>query len=227
MRSLKARLASYKGRPAASTRYQTEFKKSGWRTTAGHFGLGAQGSWYTPDEPYPDTVYMLFEAPGFRDLGEAHKIVSLKHTGWYADNHQDMLYVGKVYQLPAKDGVERYLAGFIDKEGGTVTLCPTLFEEKNDAAWYADSLAESGAEESREFYAKDQAERDIQQAREAIHELNQEALPIIREARQAKFSETICGALKAHVRALLNDRSRQFKIIEERKQNYWSAAPNF
>lgn len=101
---------------------------------------------------------------GWRDVGDAADIVSMRHTGWYADEGGSELYVGHVWQLPARDGSPRYVAGYIEKQfsrdngrsSGYVVLSlhrgnVEIFEDKDDAARAADSLAESQADKSREY----------------------------------------------------------------------------
>lgn len=101
---------------------------------------------------------------GWRDVGDAQDIVRIGHTGWYSDAFQDALYVGHVWQLPARGGSPVYVAGYVEKEGrkddsrgsGYVVLeCAhdrlETYDEKEDAARAGDALAERNAEREREY----------------------------------------------------------------------------
>jgi hypothetical protein len=185
----------------------TDFK-SGKRVTPRTFGPGA----------WVEGGYVLYDGQPRRSAGEAHKLRNLGHTGWYADNHQDMLYVGEVWRLPHG----RFVAGYVE-ESGTTVLDGCIYDDERDAAMAADGCAESAAEKSREFYAKDRAEQDILQAREEIHELNNEALETLRELKAVTLPPAICSAVKGSLMALLSKRKQAFKLIAAREHDYWSA----
>lgn len=232
MKSLASRLATYKARDKAKV-FRSVFRQPGWRNGDGgyaayatkEFGLGGEGSrsseelnvWYSHDD-----------SPSFcREPKPAHKVVNLRHTGWYADNDQWMLYVGVVAQLPGCAGEERWVAGYENAEAGNYTFdLSCTYDEARDAAWAADSMAQHDADESREFYAKDRAEQDIAEARAEIHQINQEALKLLREAKGKNFTPAVCSAVKAAMHGFLADRQEQFKIIANREHDYWSAVPN-
>ena len=232
MKSLASRLAAYKARDKAQV-FRSAFRQPGWRNGDGgyaayatkEFGLGGEGNRH-PEEP--NTWYSHTNSPSFcREPKEAHKVVNLRHTGWYADNHQDMLYVGVVAQLAGREHEERWIAGYEDKEGGRYTFdLSCIYDEASSAAHAADSMAEHDAEESRDFYAQDQAEQDIAEARAEIHQINQEALKLLREAKGKNFTPAVCSAVKAAMHGFLADRQAQFKIIADREHDYWSAVPN-
>lgn len=118
---------------------------------------------------------------GLRDAGKAHAIVPLDHTGWFADPYQDETYTGQVWQLPH----QRFIAGYTEADAGYTVLCGnpiTIFDNKEDAAYAADKLAERMAEEAREECERDEARQRIEDAcddlraqlpgiRTAVHEL--------------------------------------------------------
>ncbi|MCY1283628.1 hypothetical protein D9M70_325110 [compost metagenome] len=236
MKPLRNRLAAFKAAKAEGRArcghnpYYSAFRQPGWRNgdypythSDKQFGLGGDGNRGSGD--YSDH-YFCHGEPNLRGGQEAHKVASLRHTGWYADNYQDLLYVGVVYQLSGARGAERWVAGYHDKDAGTVTLdIRTVYDEARDAALAADALAECEAGKSREFYAKDDAERDIEEARGEIHRINGECLALIRETRGKTFTTAICSALQGTVRGFLRERAEQFRIIEERQENFWSAVP--
>lgn len=232
MKPLASRLAAYKARDKEQV-FRSAFRQPGWRNGDGgyaayatkEFGLGGEGN-RRIDEP--NTWYTHTNSPSFcREPKEAHKVVNLRHTGWYADNHRDMLYVGVVAQLAGREHGERWIAGYEDKESDRYTFdLSCTYGEASSAAHAADSMAQHDAEESRDFYAQDRAEQDIAEARAEIHQINQEALKLLREAKGKSFTPAVCSAVKAAMHGFLADRQAQFKIIADREHDYWSAVPN-
>lgn len=164
-------------------------------------------------------------AVGLRFVDFADKIVDIRHTGWFCDDIQDRTLRGAVWQLPARNGAPVYVYGWQSSDDENAAfICFIVQTEKRDAAWLANSMAESDAEKEREENAKYRAEQDIENAREAIHELNKEALPLIKEIKKAgSFSPAICQALKAQLRTMFNKRKAQFELIATRERDYWSA----
>lgn len=232
MKPLASRLAAYKARDKAKV-FRSAFRQPGWRNGDGgyaayvtkEFGLGGEGN-RRPDEL--NTWYSHSGALSFcREPKPAHKVITIRHTGWYADNDQQKLFVPVVAQLPGHENGERWIAGYEDQECRCYTFdLSCTYEEARDAAHAADSMAQHDAEESREFYAKDAAERDIWLARAEIHQINQEALKLLREAKGKTFSPAVCSAVKAAMHGFLAERQEQFKIIADREHDYWSAVPN-
>lgn len=104
---------------------------------------------------------------GLRDIGDAADIIpSMRHTGWYADDLQDELYVGHVWQLPSRDGEECYIAGYSERDSGYTMLCASngrleTFDDAADAARAADGLAERNAEREREYQERWRAATDL------------------------------------------------------------------
>lgn len=169
-----------------------------------------------------------YETESLRFVGYSDEILNLRHNGWYCDLHQYETYRGVVYQLPARNGSPQYVHGHSDPcNPGSALICFTLTDDKEEAAGWADHLAEWSAEESREYYAKDMAERDTLDAKEEIKRLRLETLLLIREARGQAFTPAVCSAIKSRIAALLKERSEQFRIIEERQANFWSAVSSW
>jgi hypothetical protein len=89
---------------------------------------------------------------GWRDLGDAHDVVSMRHEGWCADSFQDSLIIGRVLQLPARDGKPVYVPGTYSTGSDGVTLYPLdWYDDKADCARAADQYAERLAEIEREY----------------------------------------------------------------------------
>lgn len=95
----------------------------------------------------------------------------------------------------------------------------------HEAARTAYQWAEREAEVAREDDAKQRAAEDIENARAEIHETNRQALALLAEIKGNQYTENICAALRHRLQDFLADRKLQFKVIEERTENYWSAVP--
>ena len=194
--------------------------------------------WMTRTTKVPSTICRDTDNPkilyveslqdlGWREVGEAQDVdTSIKHNGWYADNFQADTIKGAVLQLPARNGEELYVPATFhsDYETATVYLAD-IGPDKNQAARDADWYAEKEAERNREFDAKDQAERKIEEAREEIHRINKDALTLIKEIKGKEFTPAICAALKGTLRDYLSDRRQQFKMIVKLQDDFWSAVP--
>lgn len=79
---------------------------------------------------------------------------TLSHNGWYLDEmcFPDDTIVGVVFQLSAKKGAERYLAGceYNDGDFGWIeTDC--AYDTASEAAYAADEHARVSAEKEQEF----------------------------------------------------------------------------
>ena len=206
--------------------------KSAWGAPAANNARGKKGEIFTDSiDQYGD------------DLGTLDKLYPrmFDHTGWYADNYQDALIVGHVCRMRCPRGTLYIPATMNTDCDGTVhylgdaELVPKgATEEEHDsacreAARSADHYAQIEAEECRDYCAKDQAEQDIERAREEIHAINQTTLSLIREIKQhgKKYTPAVCIALASTIKAGLRDRAEQFKIIKAREEDYWTAAPGY
>jgi hypothetical protein len=195
-------------------------------------GCNWQRDYTGPKANHPYLIDNL-ESPGWRVTGDAADIPrsiyghrAADSCDWYADNHQDAVIKSAVMQLPARDGLARYIPATYctDWEGAT---CYPLdwYETSAEAARAAAHYAETEAEKSREFYARDRAEQDELEARAEIHRINAEALALAREIKQQgrAFSPAICSALRGQLLEFVADRREQFALIAARRTNYWSA----
>ena len=72
---------------------------------------------------------------------------SIQHTGWFCDDFQDDKVRGIVVRLPHG----RYLAGWSMGEGMASAVEVELYDDMQDAALAADSLAESVADNERDY----------------------------------------------------------------------------
>ena len=98
---------------------------------------------------------------GLRHVGASHDIVRLNHTGWFTDDVFQETVHGSVYQLPARDGKAQYVPAVDDPCNDNCALVDfrSVTDDKEDAARWADSMAERYAEDEREYAAKDRAEQ--------------------------------------------------------------------
>lgn len=142
-------------------------------------------------------------AVGLRFCGLAHDLTRLDHTGWFMseDGWTGETCCGVVYQLPARNGLTRFLAGYADpyqsaKDGsGPACLSLEAIESEThaaesdcgtedamrQAARNADWCAEKRAEESREH---DSAWRAGGVARDMAREAYEAGLVWLKSFRQ-------------------------------------------
>ena len=156
-------------------------------------------------------------------------------TGFYTDNFCNETMQGGVVRLRTArftlyipclyctgwDGATLYFADAERVKRGSTEDEHT--SAQCEAALTAFQVAEREAEVSREENAKDQAQQDIEQEREEIHEINKHARALLAEIRGQEFTENVCAALRHRLHDYLADRRKCFRIIKEREENYWSA----
>lgn len=98
-----------------------------------------------------------------RFVGLAHDLIRLAHAGWFLseDGWSGETVAGAVWQLPAKNGKPRYVAGFQDHYNAeSALICfGDITDDKTSAAIWADHMAERYAEEAREYDAIFQEEQ--------------------------------------------------------------------
>lgn len=168
--------------------------KQGWTPASIWAGLG--GSDGKIFSAYGEPACRWFEKPeskGLRLVGLAHEVSkagnsflrdAVEHSGWYLteDGWTGEKVCGVVYQLPGKNGRARYLYGYADPyNAGCAMLSINIVEGDRkdsdyepdsvlrDVARWADGIAESMAEESREHDSAYTAGRDAREkSREAL-----------------------------------------------------------
>jgi len=227
MRTAKSRLASYRASAEKSkTNHGPSNHYANWRSWL--IRTTKQPPTFRPDEKEPGKFYVNSLNLGWRECGDSHDIVSLRHTGWYADNDQDSLLKGCVLQLPSRNGEPRYVpATYCTEWDGATIYMGEIGPDKEQAARYADRNAEIEAEASREFYAKDSADQQISEKREEIHELNKEALELLREIKHQTFTPAVCSTLKGALQQMLRDRRKCFERIVKLQDDFWAAVPSY
>jgi hypothetical protein len=168
--------------------------------------------------------------------GDAGDLAKIGHTGWYTDHYCDNLVKGAVmsFRNPGRlygedDNTGNqthkvYLAAYYETDADGATIDYSYFYETARAAAYgADRLAERAAEKEREFQAKDQAERDIEDHRADIHRLNKETLALIKEVKQQAsiFPATVCDLIRDHIESVVEQRREKFERIAALQANFW------
>lgn len=175
------------------------------------------------------------EAAGLRFVAWADdvKAARVEHTGWHCTegNWTGETLRGGVWQLPGKGGAARLLYGYAEFEGrgemnpGSAALCVSDVvsvpmaddwrgdllgaDETADAARYADGLAESTAEDRRDYSEAYEAGRRAAERDEAAAEARRELLPLLAELRALRRSRVAgetpaaCKALRSAVDSLL------------------------
>lgn len=112
---------------------------------------------FTPEGTRSHYRWVENVSDGVRLVGAAHEIIRLQHTGWYIDNFQDEVVKGMVYQLPSRNGECQYVPA-VDDPCNKDCACldfHSITDSKEDAARWADSMAEQWAETEREYQAKE------------------------------------------------------------------------
>ena len=148
-----ARLAAYKKGAAEWEARYPGGPSSDWRRN--RYGFLGDGRNWTSTGTRAYVAMNLATVEGLRDAGTSEKILGLRYSGWFADEFQDSIYRGQVWQLPARDGEPRYICGYSEPDSGVVILSASdgridITDDKRDAASWADSLAEKMAEWNRE-----------------------------------------------------------------------------
>lgn len=130
-----------------------------------------------------------------REVGPAHEILRLRHTGYYMDAFQEETVHGVVFRLPHG----RFLAGYEDPwNEGMYIFDPERFEDEKEAARRADRAAEIYAEAEREWDELWQAARRWEALGEELASLRDEARALIPAVRT---DPRLCVSLRRVLRA--------------------------
>lgn len=164
---------------------------------------------------------------GFTFEGQAHKLLKLRHTGWYVQ-HDDYneTTIGIVYRVQGK---RLYIAACsdpwnCDKEGRGPCIVeikengqPYLYDSIEEAARAADGLAETYAESCREddrkYQENQQREQELEEAEETLATSREEARAMLAEIRESSLSPALCERLKGQLKALRHAMHSSFSEI--------------
>lgn len=163
-------------------------------------------------------------------IGAAHKVVGLRHTGWYVDSYQSESQFGIVRAVRMKGGV-RYLACISDPYNGDddgngpcwiethSDGSPMWYETKAEAARAADRAAEASAEKMREYdegwQARNSAEEAAGEARQTIKRARDEARELIEGIRESTLAPSLCARMRREVARLRGKSADAWETLRE------------
>lgn len=167
---------------------------------------------------------------------DAEKTGARNISSWYADNMQHELITPAVVFIRNPKALNdddrdnagahiQFMPAIYWSDCDSATVYADVYDCMNQAAHAANRYAERVAEEGREEDAKYRAEEDISDSRALIHEINRDALELIRElkAHPEGYTAPICKAIKSTLNDLMNQRKKAFQNIEKLEENYWNA----
>jgi hypothetical protein len=96
-----------------------------------------------------------------------------KYKGWYLHPDDDIFGTarGWVFQLPSRKKVNQFVpAVFLSDQEEYLLHMDDLYDNRSDAAYRADGLAESYAYKVREYYQADMDEQDAEEARQELRD---------------------------------------------------------
>lgn len=195
-------------------------------------------------------------AVGLRFIGWADELPGgPNHTGWFtdSDDQQDKLR-GGVWQLPGCKGKARLVYGYAEFEGrnsetnkGSARICVSDIieinrtgedsayddmrdsDEMREAVTGADQIAESVAEEARDYNDTYNAGRQAAELDSEAIAARREALPLLGELRAARRSGLVPSAFPAAYAALHGRVLALLEIIStkrEERESAWADCPS-
>ena len=181
-----------------------------------------------------DTLYLdaFKDMPGYiEEPKDADKCCRMDYYGWYTDDFQSDSLIGVVVSIrhPQKINPENeshifYMAGAKHSDWDGVTVYTgVLFEEEKEAARRADRIAEREAEQYREEDQKYRAEQKIEELKTEYHELNTQALEVIKDARNASglFPASIYELIKSKLDETLERKRDILRGVKELTDTPW------
>lgn len=161
-----------------------------------------------------------FEQLGPRWVKECQDVdTHIQHNGWYTGEDYDQTLTGVVLCMSRHGTGENeeyfgegrgkrdiYMAGTRHSDWDGVTLSLRTTDDIEEAARWADSMAEDEAESCREEDAKYRAEQQAEDLRSQIADARAKCLKLLRDMRPLRkglmaFPETVCQALRDQVQA--------------------------
>lgn len=161
------------------------------------------------------------EKAGLRFVCFADDVLTyLNHKGYFTDDDFcGEVLRGAVWQLPARNGVARFVGGYFDPCNDGAALIDTDICEENarvytywdkpqdydaarDAARMADCMAEHDAEEQREYNHYWQLSRDIEEKREEIKKARAEHSKLVQELSTLERDSAIFEYVMRELRTL-------------------------
>jgi hypothetical protein len=105
--------------------------------------------------------YLESDGQPFTRWAWADDVVSLHHTGWFCDEDESQTMRGIVARLPHG----RFLAGWSMGEGMASEVDGYIYNDEEDAARAADSMAENAAERERDYQQQENRRFEAEQQR--------------------------------------------------------------
>jgi len=180
-------------------------------------------------------------AAGFRFIGWADDLNrSIRHHGWYADAMQSRTLRGGVWALPSKGGRVRLVPGYAEFEGreemnaGSAALALWDMETgpeadrddyARDAASVADGIAESVAEDEREFSEALDAGAAAARLILEAEELRRPALSALADARAVQGPPDLRGRIMARAETIAAESREELGKARDKRAEAWGDAP--
>ncbi len=199
-----------------------------WRTIARESARQRCSRKQVWNPPYTDasgTVWRWCESTdGLRIVHEnaTETVNGHRCTGYYVDSYCDESIHGVVLQIG-----RRYFAAVSDAHTDGIRVCMTAHDCADDAARYADSLAESDAEKQRDNDSAWQAGREWQEKQEEIAGARKLALRLLKESRAPGLSDFAREQLRTRaieqIETRAELRSEQSELLESIPREYVDA----
>jgi len=168
----------------------------------------------------------------FREVGKSHTILRrMNHTGWFLDPWCDRVTCGVVWQLTGKKKENRYLSSCcdgIDRHGYDNDYflfdVRNVYDTEEEAARYADQIAESYAERSKEDYVKEYAHDKILDTQDEISNLKAVIKEICLDIRNIKrnIPKNIYFSVISDMKNKVKSLKEMKKLIKDLENNPWS-----
>jgi hypothetical protein len=162
---------------------------------------------------------------GLRFAGHADELAQLRHNGWYLDDCGGETVRGGVWQLPGRHGEPVFVAGYVDPwNDDSAFISFHVYDDKTEAAYAADWIAERMAEQERDYQRAASAgfehadlEAEIADRRRALLDLLAErrAAPARDYDRFPAIRAAICQQIGHHLRRIGEARARQAELREQ------------
>lgn len=171
---------------------------------------------------YGKSRMVWFEKPAdyMRMVGFADDIAEIGHRGWFTDDDGDRETMrGVVYQLPTRKGKLQFLYGYADPNNeGAACLSLDIADDKKDAARWADRVAESAAEQERDYQRAWRAGRDYDELGDKVAEVRQACLSLIMEAKAACERLADFNTIKLTIRAQVESYVKTIRKAREKRE---------
>lgn len=218
-----------------------------WPWQRGHYNVTRQEKRHASDN------YVWIEntdSAGLRFAGFADEILHLRNSGYCTGEYGEDVYRGAVWQLPARKGVARYIAGYKDpnNDGAAFVDLDVVSETKeslnlwrgqkihsfpqeqandeakHDAALRADSIAQNNAERAREYNKQWQAGARWADMADQISTMRQETLQLLAEMKvERKARGATAPTICATLRAAINHALRDISKLKKARAELFDA----